>query len=192
MNSDASRLPSAEYAAELLRGRRTVSLFLPELPPHELLRQAVEVARWAPNHRMTQPWRFYLLGEQSKQAIVDLNAELVAAQKTTAAGDAKRRRWQAIPGWLVVTCVRSDDPLQAREDYAACSCAVHNLMLYLWSHGVGCKWTTGEVIRNPRFYTLLDIDPQAEEVVSLLWYGYPAHSPKSKRKPVQNILSYRD
>lgn len=191
-NSGTSPLPTAEQAAELLRSRRTVSRFLPELPPRELLQQAVEVARWAPNHHMTQPWRFYLLGQQSKQAIVDLNVELVMEKKGEAAGEAKRRRWQAIPGWLVVTCVRSDDSLQAHENYAACCCAVQNLMLYLWSHGIGCKWTTGEITRNLRLYTLLDIDAQAEQVVSLLWYGYPDHNPRTRRKPVQDILFYRD
>lgn len=185
-------LPRPEQAAQLLRGRRTVSLFQPELPARELLETAVEIARWAPNHRMTQPWRFYLLGEQSKQAIVELNAERVAAEKSATAGDVKRQRWQAIPGWLVVTCLRSDDALQAREDYAASCCAVHNLMLYLWSQGVGTKWTTGEVTRTQRFYQLLNIDSSAEEVISLLWYGYPVIDPKSKRKPVDEILFYRD
>jgi len=185
-------MPTPDEAATLLRERRTINKFKPTPPPHELIEQAVEVARWAPNHRMTQPWRFYLLGEQSKQKIIDLNVDLVLAKKGEAAAKVKRKRWEAVPGWLVVTCKRSEDPLQAQEDYAACCCAVHNLTLFLWSHGVGCKWTTGAVTRDPRFYQSLDIDAQAEELVGLLWYGYPDQSPRTKRKPVEDILFTRD
>jgi nitroreductase len=113
---------------------------------------------------------------------------VVAAKKGEAAADVKRRRWQDIPGWLVVTCKRSEDTLQAQEDYAACCCAVHNITLYLWSHGIGCKWTTGAVTRDQGFYQRLKIDAESEELVSLLWYGYPDQSPQTKRKPVKDIL----
>ena len=188
----AKQLPTPNNTAALLRARRTISKFLPTLPPQELIEQAVELARWAPNHRMTQPWRFYLLGEQSKQKIVDLNSELVLASKGEAAAKVKRRRWQDIPGWLVVTSQRSADPLQTQEDYAACCCAVHNITLFLWSHGVGCKWTTGAVTRDARFYKYLEIDAEQEQLVSLLWYGYPDQSPRTKRKPVEDILFIRD
>lgn len=181
-------LPATDVAA-LLRGRRTINRFAPECPPRALVEEAVELARWAPNHKLTQPWRFYLLGEESKAAVVELNAELVAEKRGAGSADTKRRRWGAIPGWLVVTCTRCDDALQAREDYAACCCAIQNLMLYLWSRGVGSKWTTGPVIREPRFYDLLAIDPTAEEVVSLLWYGYPNEQARTLRKPVSDILT---
>lgn len=185
-------LPTPEQAARLLSGRRTINRFRSEIPPRELLEQAVDIARWAPNHHMTQPWRFYLLDEQSKQRIVELNADIVAQSKGEAAARVKRRRWSAIPGWLVVTCMKSDDALQAREDYAACCCAVHNLTLYLWSLGIGCKWTTGAVTRDARFYQALDIDADREDVVSLLWYGYPDHNPKTRRKPLEDIFFTRD
>ena len=141
---------------------------------------------------MTQPWRFYLLGEQTQQRIVALNTQIITATKGEAAAQAKRKRWQAIPGWLLVSCVKSDNPLQAREDYAACACAVQNAMLYLWSQGVGCKWTTGGITRDPRFYEVVDVDARTEEVVSLLWYGYPAHQPKTKRKPLDEHFFTRD
>ena len=70
-----------------------------------------------------------------------------------------------MPGWLVVTCELSDDALRRREDYAACCCGVQNFMLYLWRHGIGVKWTSGPVIRDPVFYDLIWVDPACEEVV---------------------------
>jgi nitroreductase len=184
-----SETPSASSpVAELLRGRRTIHNFQPRLPPRETIWQAIELARWAPNHRLTEPWHFYLLGRETAHAIAALNAALVSAAQGEAAGLAKLDRWRAIPGWLVVTCDNSSDPIRAREDYAACCCAVHNFALYLWSQGIGVKWTTGAVTRDPGFYDLIWVDPHLETVVSLLWYGYPAEIPQTPRKPVAEFL----
>lgn len=180
--------PDPERAAALLRHRRSVERFRPERPPAALIEAAVECARWAPNHHLTQPWRFYDLGPETTAAVVALNAGLVAARKGEAAADAKRRRWGAVPGWLAVTQRRCDDPLREREDYAACCCAIQNLMLFLAAHGVGTKWTTGDVTREPGFHEIVGIDAAAEDVTGLVWYGYPAHRPRSRRLPVSEIL----
>ena len=170
-----------------MRSRRTVQLFLPDPVPRDLILRAIDAARWAPNHRLTQPWRFYLLGASSITAVVDLNARLVMRQRGERAGNLKRERWSAIPGWLVVTCASSEDPLREREDYAACCCAVQNLMLYLWSAGVATKWTTGDVTREEEFHRVLGI-PTEERIVGLVWYGFPAEVPSCSRKPVAEIL----
>lgn len=178
----------AHAVARAISGRRSINRFQPQAPPRELVRRALELARWAPNHHLTEPWHFYLLGPETKQAVVEFNAELAATANGAAAGEAKRRRWAAIPGWLVVTCDQSADALRAREDYAACACAIHNLALYLWSEGIGVKWTTGAVTRERRFYDLLWIDPALETVVGLVWYGYPAEAPQSRRRPLEHSL----
>lgn len=183
---EPTRNPQA--VAEAIRGRRTINRFSGELPPREHLLEALELARWAPNHHLTEPWHFYLVGPDTKQAIVEMNAELVARDKGPEAAQAKRERWAAIPGWLVVTCDRSSDELRAREDYAACCCAVQNLMLQLWSRGIGSKWSTGPITRHTGFADLIWVDPAIEEVVGLIWYGYPAENPDSQRRPVDAAL----
>lgn len=180
--------PSKQSIADVIRDRRTINFFKPGIPPREIVLQGIELARWAPNHHLTEPWRFYLLSDSIKEQIVDLNARMVAEDRGEDAGRAKRERWSRIPGWLVVTCVRSDDDLRQKEDYAACCCAVHNLALYLWSRGVGMKWTTGAVTRSEDFYDLVWIDPVVEEVVGMFWYGYPDEVPVSVRKPVSEVL----
>ena len=180
-----------DLVASLLRSRRTIHLFEPEAPPDALIREAIDLARWAPNHRLTEPWRFYLLRPETADAVARLNADIVTAARGTAAGLKKLERWQAVPGWLVVTCQRSDDPIRQHEDLLACACAVQNFQLYLWSAGVGVKWTTGKVTRDPRFFDLLGIDPAAEQLVGLFWYGYPAEIPETQRRPVEDIYVER-
>lgn len=183
--------PSPEATAALLRGRRTIHQFTDERPPDTLLRNAIEVARWAPNHRLTEPWRFYLLGDKTITAVVERNAQLVQARRGPRAAKAKKARWSGIPGWLLVTSKRSPDDVRDQENYAASACAVQNLQLYLWTHGVGVKWTTGRVTRDPTFWDLVQVDPGAERLVGLLWYGYPAATPSTERAPVESILATR-
>ncbi len=174
---------------EVIRGRRTINLYLQTPVPAELVREAVEAATWAPNHHVTEPWRFYRLGRETVECCLDLCYEIVAARKGAEAARFKREAWSEKPGWLVVTCQRSDDKLLQREDYAACAAAIQNFMLYLWKAGVGSKWTTGDITRDERFFDILGIDPDKEFVVGLLWYGYPKITPQQKRKDVDDVLS---
>jgi len=173
----------------VLRGRRSIDLFAPDAVAPEALRQAVEVARWAPNHRLTEPWRFYLLGPSTMRAVIDLAVELEVAVKGQKAGAARRTRLEGIPGTFVLTSHRSDDALLERENYAACCCAAQNLMLYLWPQGIGVKWTTGGITRHERFYELLGIDSASESIVGFFWYGVPKVVPSQRRRPVEEILT---
>jgi nitroreductase len=187
MASDAS----AERFAAVLRGRRSIDLFEPEPVGTGVLLEAIELARWAPNHRLTEPWCFYLIGQKTARGIIELAAEIDTAKKGEAAGAKRRQRLQAIPGFFVLTSRRSDDPLLEREDFAACCCAAQNLMLYLWQRGIGVKWTTGGVTRHGRFYELLGIEIGKETVVGFFWYGVPKVVPAQQRRPVAEIVMER-
>ena len=155
----------------------------------ELVLEAIEVAAGGTDLYVSEPWRFLLPGEQTVAEIVDLNAAIVAEKKTPEHGEHKRRVWQEKPGWLIVTCRRSDDTLREREDYAACCAAIQNLTLYLWKAGVGSKWTSGAITRDPRFFEILGVDPDKEFVVGMLWYGYPKITPTQSRKDVDAVLT---
>lgn len=174
--------------ADVIRSRRTIGAFRPDIPPQTAVEAAIELASWAPNHKKTEPWRVYQLGAQSAAAVVNLNSHLVERKKGTQEAQSKRKSWSTVPGWLVVTCLRADDPFRHEEDYAACCCFVQNLMLSLWSNAIGSKWSTGDVTRDPQFFDLLQIDPAKERVVGLIWYGFPAVVPEQNRKPVSDFL----
>ena len=189
------KAPSYETAelrevGEVLQGRRTINLFLQTRVPTSLVRDAIEAATWAPNHHVTEPWTFYLLGKDTVAACLDLVRDIVTRKKDARAAEFKASKWAEKPGWLVVTCRQSDDALREREDYAACSAAIQNLMLYLWKAGVGTKWTTGDITRDPRFHDIVGIGDD-ETVVALLWYGYPKITPDQSRKPVGDVLVER-
>lgn len=174
---------------EVLRGRRTINLYLQTPVPDKLVRDAIEAATWAPNHHVTEPWYFYLLGKKSIAACVEIVREITTAKKGAKAGDFKAKSWSEKPGWLVVTCRDSDEAIMQREDLAACAAAVQNFMLYLWKAGVGSKWTTGDITRDARFNEIAGIDADAESVVGLIWYGYPKLTPSQQRADLADVLT---
>lgn len=174
---------------ERIRGRRTTKLFLKHKVSRNLILDAIEVARWAPNHHLTEPWHFYLLGEKTIAQAVELTRVVVTERKDANIGDFKARSAAERPGWLVVTCNKSDDELLQQEDYASCCCAIQNLMLYLSEAGVASKWATGPITRDQRFYDLLGVNSQAAFIVGLIWYGYPKVLPQQTRRAVDEITT---
>ena len=178
-----------EIVAEHIRGRRTIKLFHERPVSRRLILDAIEAARWAPSHHVTEPWHFYLLGPDTVRGSVELVRAITAERKGPAVADFKARSAAAVPGWLVVTCRKSEDELRQQEDYASCACAIQNLMIYLTAAGAASKWSTGPVTRDERFYRLLGADPAAESIVGLIWYGWPRISPTQSRKDVGEIVS---
>jgi nitroreductase len=185
---------------ETLLSRRTINEFEPVLPNdwEMYLDEAVEAATYAPNHKRTEPWRFHLLGTNAIQRVCELNAELVTSKKGPEAGEKKLKRWLAMPGWLVVTQVMDEqsendtnDPTSvAREDYAACCCAVQNLCLSLHVNGIGTKWTTGAVNFDDRFAEAAGLS-ENEVVVGTIWFGKASGKPPlppKKRKSLDEVF----
>lgn len=174
---------------DLICTRRTIHEFRPgSAPPVETIRAAIECAVRAPNHYLTQPWRFYILGPETVERICILNSDLVREKQGDKAAEMKLRRWRAIPGWLLLTNNLAGDEVRRRENFAACCCAAQNLMLYLWEQGIGVKWNTGAVIRDQRFFEITRVDPSAEQGVGIFWYGMPVEIPDTARSPVEKYI----
>ena len=174
--------------ADVLRGRRSVNFFKHEPVGTEILLEAIEIARWAPNHRLTEPWRFYVIGDETAEAIARFASDFELAAKGERAAQLRYDRLSAIPGNFILTSRRSDDEIIDLENYAACCCAAQNLMLYLWPHGIAVKWTTGAFTQTREFFELLGIDPDAERLVGFFWYGIPKAVPTQKRRDVSEIV----
>lgn len=162
----------------LIHTRRTFHRFDAERKvSRELLVDALHAAMRAPNHKHTEPWCFYMLGPKQRQALIDLNVRVIAEKSGEAAAEAKRKVWEEVDGYFVLTCKASADPVRYQEDRDACACAAQNFALVLWNEGAGVKWTTGPVTRHPAFPALFGFDPTQEHVVGLFMYGYPRELP---------------
>ena len=176
--------------AEAIHSRRTTHLYKNITPPASVIQRGISLAQQAPNHKLTQPWHFYLIGKETAGKIAQANAKLVTEKKGEQAGANKLARWLAMPGWMAITCQRTpDNPLREQEDYAACCCAAQNLQLYLWSQGIGMKWGTGAITRDQALFDLLGIESEKEFVVGLFSYGYPAKTPDPPRKAGGGVVT---
>ena len=49
-----------------IRTRRTHKAFGPDALDRATLDELFELARWAPNHHLTNPWRFRVLGRSAR------------------------------------------------------------------------------------------------------------------------------
>ncbi|HEX2880987.1 MAG TPA: nitroreductase [Polyangiaceae bacterium] len=190
MNDRAAAIRSA------MTERTTVHDYAASPVEIDVVNRALGVALAAPNHRMTEPWRFTVVGRETREPLVAISIELKGQKsggKVDPSTASSVRDKMLNPAWLVVVSqVRNANPSVAREDYAAIACAIQNLMLSLHADGIGTKWSTGAVATDPRSYQHLGIDAEREQIVGFVWVGLPAKPPlKVPRKlSLQAVTRY--
>lgn len=176
---------------ELIASRRTTFQFQDRAVSDEVIERALEAARWAPNHKMTQPWRFVIPGPDMigklKAHFVRRLATKMAARgySETEIADRMRAPQPDIPAQILVYSVRNADPYRAHEDYAATCCAIQNLMLAAWADGVASGWKSFD---QPENYELFGLDPEQTQIVGLIQLGYPLQERQSKRRPLDEFV----
>ncbi len=168
--------------SEIIQNRRTIHHFTAELVPESFINEALRLTTFAPNHRHTQPVKFYKLGPETKVKFLSY-AEKSFADRDPETASRKLARWSTIPGWILVTRKRAEDPKTAHEDYATLSIALYIMMQSLSENGVGTKWSTGSLLFEQEVYDLFQIDAQAEQIEGMFWYGYPEKTPLPFPKP---------
>lgn len=174
---------------ELLLSRRTIHDYRPDPLPPGVLDAALEAALRAPNHKLTNPWRFTLLGPEAREALTSLAIHIKTdgAMAPPAKVEKIRLRFSNPPAILVVSQVVSQDAHRAHEDYAAVACAIQNIQLSLWAHGVGSKWSSGDITTHPDTYALARVSPP-ERIVGFVWIGLPDEIPDPPRLPLSAVL----
>jgi nitroreductase len=140
--------------------------------PPELLDELLELARWAPNHNLTNPWRFRVLGPAS-----------LAALKEAAGAEAAAKLDRA-PTLVAVTAMRSSDPVQDEEDLCAAACATYAVLLAAHGRGLAGYWRTPGVLRTPGGRAALGIG-EDERFVALIHLGWSRQekSPPERLEP---------
>ncbi|MGO9791440.1 MAG: nitroreductase [Solirubrobacteraceae bacterium] len=141
-----------------IRSRRTHKAFAPEPVPEQVLDELFELARWAPNHNLTNPWRFRVLGARS------------LARLKTAAGPQSASKLDRAPTLIAVTALRSEDPVTDEEDLCATACAAYVVLLGAHARGLAGYWRTPEVLRTAAGRAALGIG-DGERFVALIHLG---------------------
>ena len=174
---------------EAIRTRRTIARFLPDPVPQATLERILAAGIWAPNHHLTEPWRFVILGPETQSRLAARYAELRmekappdAVERRAHISEESLRKFLSMPTIVAVATLREGDEQSRREDFAATCCAIQNVQLSAWAEGIGVKWSTAAVIRDPLAYELLGFDPSRFDIIALLYIGYPVVIPTRGRK----------
>lgn len=160
--------------SDLIRTRRSLKAFGSRPVSRELVGELLDVAVFAPNHRLTEPWRFVVADGDARGALVD---ELVRIGAAKGKDPAKTRaRLAQVPLFLFVIVREHADALMREEDAIATSCLVQNFLLLAWEQGLGTSWKT--FTSTPALRRLVGL-AEDERVIGYLHVGYPLDDPPS-------------
>jgi nitroreductase len=163
---------------QAIRTRRTIKAYAPRPVPREVLDELLELARWAPNHHLTEPWRFRVVGPRALEAL------------KAAAGPEAAAKLDRAPTLVVASARLSGDPVQDEEDLHATACATYAILLGAHARGLAGYWRTPGVLRTPAGRAAVGL-PDDERFVALVHLGDARQGKEPPpRAPVRDFVRY--
>ena len=163
---------------QAIRTRRTHKAYAPEPVDRATLEELFELARWAPNHHLTNPWRFRVVGPQSLALLKD------------AAGPEDAAKLDRAPTLVVSSVALSGEALQDQEDVCAAACATYIVLLAAHARGYAGYWRTPAVLRTPEGRRAAGL-PADERALALIHLGRPRQERAApERTPPESYVRY--
>jgi nitroreductase len=162
-----------------IRSRRTHKAYRSDPVDRTTLDELLDLARWAPNHHLTNPWRFRVVGPRSLERL------------KLAAGPEAAPKLDRAPTLIVCSCVLADDPIVAEEDLHASAIAAYIVLLAAHGRGLAGYWRTPGFLRTPEGAAAVGIGE--ERFVALLHLGDPVQErPAPEREPLATVVTHLD
>ena len=180
-------------ASEAITQRRSIKRFSDKPVSRENIEALLSAATLAPNHRLTQPWRFYVLGPDARYAyglaLGDRKARKIEDQdKARMIRENIAKEHRALPAMIAVAVVQNDNEEIREEDYASVMMALQNLLLVAVEHGFGTHIKTGAVMADPAARASFGAR-DGERVVALVNIGVPADVPDMSRRDAASTFT---
>jgi nitroreductase len=174
-----------------IKTRRSIGKVKQDPVPKGMIETILEAGTWAPNHYRTEPWKFFVMTGDGRNNLGEVLGEIaIEGMESSIEREDKRKRAEAkplrAPVVIAVAVSPSDNPkVILKEEYAAASAAVQNMLLTAHSLGLGAIWRTGKPTYHPKVQQLFSLQG-SEEVVGFIYIGYPdLQAPIAKRIPFQ-------
>jgi nitroreductase len=168
---------------DLIRSRRTHKAFGPDPVPPDTLRELFDLARWAPNHHVTDPWRFRVLGPRARAALK------AAADEHKPGSGGKLDR---APTLIVASVRQTGDAEQDHEDLLATAVAAYIVLLGAHARGLAGYWRTVPAVATPAGRAAVEL-PDDELPIGLLHLGEPRQEQRvPERAPVEEFAIFLD
>lgn len=184
----------AEVLNQLIRKRRSVySRQYDETPVDDaIIHQMLENARWAPTHKLTQPWHFVVFAKEGRRRLAEFQAQCYK-QVTDRDGSFKEDKYKGLlekplqASHIIAVGMRRDDrrSLPEIEEVGAVFCAVQNIYLTAAAYGVGCYLSTGGITFFEEAKPFFDLRPE-DKLLGFIHVGtIRTPSPDGKRGPIE-------
>ena len=161
-----------------IRTRRTHKAYRPEPIDSETLEELLSLARWAPNHHLTQPWRFRVVGPEALERL------------KLAAGREAAPKLDRAPTLVVCSAVQTGSDPGDEEDLLATACAAYIVLLAAHARGLAGYWRTPAVLREPRGRDAVGIGDD-ERFVGILYLGRPLQEQRPpERSPSGDTVTF--
>ena len=171
-----------------IQTRQSVGRVRQDPVPEDLIERILESAVHAPNHKITEPWRFHVFWGKGRGELARARAETARLQaeaedEELAAGRISRERKKAFRAPVVIAVISAAgrDEVETLENYAACAAAVQNMQLTAHSLGLASIWRTGHVAYHEHMRGFFDLD-EGDNIVAYLYLGYPDMGERPRRR----------
>jgi nitroreductase len=175
-------------AITAIMSRTSVRSFRSDSVDRALIEELLECAVRAPNHKLTQPWRFAVLTGAARDRLGEIRAahrlkrfDDPTSAEALASAEKQRRETRQTPVVIAAMAKTSTDELTREEDYAATMMGLANLMIAAQSRGLGTYLRTGGVMKDPALQDLAEV-PDQYRIVGLVSVGYPANEEMPRRR----------
>jgi len=163
-----------------IRTRRTHKAYRPEPVDRAILEELLDLARWAPNHNLTNPWRFRVVGPGALERLKE------------AAGPEAASKLDRAPTLVVCSCALTGDAVQDEEDLHATATAAYIVLLAAHARRLAGYWRTPGVLRTPEGRAAVGL-PDDERFVALLHLGEPVQERRPpERAPADQVVEFLD
>jgi len=163
---------------ELAAARRTHKEFGAEPVDPDTLLDLLEVARYAPNHHLTQPWRFRVLGPEA------------LGRLKGCAGESEAKKLDRAPTLVVASAALTGELVTDEEEVCATAAAIVLVLLAATERGLASYWRTPACLRTMRGREAVGIG-RGERVLGLLHFGPPARAPAPReRDPAEAYVEF--
>ena len=163
----------------LIQQRRSVfpAVYIPgKTIERDLLEQVLENANWAPNHKLTQPWRFQVFhSEESRRELGQYLGDFY--QNNTDKGQISEVKYKKMlenpvrAGAVIAIIMQREaaESLPEFEEIAAVAMAVQNMWLTCAAAGLGAYWSSPSAILKADAF--LGLEP-GQRCLGLFYMGW--------------------
>lgn len=187
---------SGEVVLAAIMRRRSIGKMTSEVPDRRLIERMLEAGTWAPNHHLTEPWRFFVLQGEARARLGEVMGKVAASRERSAdAGQVAAERAASKPlraPWLIAIAVEpADDPsVPEIEEIAAGCAAAQNMLLAADALGLAAIWRSGWTTFEPEIKAFFGLSPRAR-MLGFIYAGLPAMDPPVRsRRDIAEVTTW--